>query len=189
MRIFADTYHSMEGGKRFKFHQALTGCEEVIQKYMVSPDGVYYRVVHDPFDNIDELPNPVRKWSNMSSDEVALSMASIPKDDLQQQWDNVKNYSPSFNISADLLINFMQTMYGKRKTDTQKQRFIANMGDTIVPVYLGKEDGMIQATPESTVNPGHVVFQPYGDFNMDEHIDWNKKIKWLHQKADDNEKI
>lgn len=172
----------MQEGKRFKFHKALTGCEEAIKKYMTPPEGVYYRVVHDPFEDIDELPAPVRNWSNMANDEITLSVAEVPKDTIEQQWDMVKNYSPSYNVSIERLANFMLSMYNRRRTESQKQRFIANMGDTIVPVRLGKEDGMIQATPEVEGNPGHVVFQPYEDFDMNSHIDWDSKVKWVHHK-------
>ena len=44
------------------------------------------------------------------------------------------------------------------------------VADTIIAVRLTPNDGLIQTNPDD--NPdGHVVFQPFEGFNIEEHID------------------
>lgn len=160
--------------RNFKFADALEGCEDAINKYMVAADCVVYRLVHNPFNNIDELPNSVRKWENLTDDEIKLNIKLPNESSIEEQWEHVRNYSLSFNISLESLAQFMQGMYYKRKTDRQKDNFLKNMGDTIAPLHLSPKDGMIQKDPDEESNPGHVVMQPYEDFKLEDHIEWDK---------------
>lgn len=97
--------------------------------------------------------------------------AKIPKESsIEDQWQQVRNYSPSYNVSDEKLAAFFLGILDRRKNDRQKQRLLDKKGDTIIAVRLTPNDGLIQACPDD--NPdGHLVFQPYEGFNIEEHIE------------------
>ena len=43
---------------RYKFEEYLVGCDEAIEKYMTYPDGVYYRLSHNPHTVFRSLKQP-----------------------------------------------------------------------------------------------------------------------------------
>ena len=159
-----------QGYKSFKYADALENCDEAIEKYMSEPDGVYYRLVHNPLHPNDDIPQPLQQWDALTSEQVALS-TKVPKDTtIEDQWEQVRIYSPSYNVSDAKLAAFFLGMLNTRKNDRQKQRLLDKKGDTIIAVRLTPNDGLIQTNPDD--NPdGHVVFQPFEGFNIEEHID------------------
>lgn len=67
-----------QGNKSFKYADALENCDEAIEKYMSEPDGVYYRLVHNPLHPNDDIPQPLQQWDALTSEQVALS-TKVPK--------------------------------------------------------------------------------------------------------------
>lgn len=164
-----------EGGKTrhmraFKFADALENCDEAIEKYMCEPNGVYYRLVHNPLHPNDELPQPLQKWDALTTEEVALPTKISEGSSIDDKWAQTRNYSPSYNMSDGKLAAYFLGILDKRRTDRQKQKLLDKKGDTIVAVRLTPNDGMIQKSPDD--NPdGHLVFQPFEGFSLKEHID------------------
>ncbi len=156
--------------KPFKYADALENCDEAIEKYMSEPDGVYYRLVHNPLHPNDDIPQPLQQWEGLTSEQAALP-TKIPKESsIEEQWQQVRNYSPSYNVSDEKLATFFLGMLDRRKNDRQRQRLLDKKGDTIIAVRLTPNDGLIQTCPDD--NPdGHLVFQPYEGFNIEEHIE------------------
>lgn len=159
-----------QGNKSFKYADALENCDEAIEKYMSEPDGVYYRLVHNPLHPNDDIPQPLQQWDALTSEQVVLT-TKVPKESsIEEQWEQVRIYSPSYNVSDVKLAESFLVMLDRRKNDRQKQRLLDKKGDTIIAVRLTPNDGLIQTNPDD--NPdGHVVFQPFEEFNIEEHID------------------
>ena len=118
---------------------------------------------------------------------MALS-TKVPKDTtIEDQWEQVRIYSPSYNVSDAKLAAFFWGMLNTRKNDRQKQRLLDKKGDTIIAVRLTPNDGLIQTNPDD--NPdGHVVFQPFEGFNIEEHIDDTFKPRKLIDYRHEDEK-
>lgn len=137
---------------------------------MSEPDGVYYRLVHNPLHPNDDIPQPLQQWDALTSEQVVLT-TKVPKESsIKEQWEQVRIYSPSYNVSDVKLAESFLGMLDRRKNDRQKQRLLDKKGDTIIAVRLTPNDGLIQTNPDD--NPdGHVVFQPFEGFNIEEHID------------------
>ena len=78
--------------------------------------------------------------------------------------------------------------YGVERILTkQKQRLLDKKGDTIVAVRLTPNDGLIQESPDDTPD-GHLVFQPFEGFNIEEHIDDTFKPRKLIDYRHEDEK-
>lgn len=156
--------------KSFKYADALENCDEAIEKYMSEPKGVYYRLVHNPLHPNDDIPQPLQQWDGLTSEQAMLSTKVQKGSSIDDQWEQVRNYSPSYNVSDEKLAAFFLGMLDKRRNDRQKQRLLNKKGDTIIAVRLTPNDGLIQTCPDK--NPdGHLVFLPFEGFNIDEHID------------------
>ena len=137
---------------------------------MSEPKGVYYRLVHNPFHPNDDIPQPLQQWDGLTSEQAMLSTKVQKGSSIDDQWEQVRNYSPSYNVSDEKLAAFFLGMLDKRRNDRQKQRLLNKKGDTIIAVRLTPNDGLIQTCPDK--NPdGHLVFLPFEGFNIDEHID------------------
>lgn len=156
--------------KSFKYADALKNCDEAIEKYMIEPNGVYYRLVHNPLHPNDDIPQPLQQRDGLTSKQVTLATKVQKGSSVDDQWEQVRNYSPSYNVSDEKLASFFLEMLDRRKNDRQKQRLLDKKGDTIIAVRLTPNDGLIQTCPDD--NPdGHLVFQPFEGFNIEEHID------------------
>ncbi len=158
---------------RYKFEEYLVGCDEAIEKYMTYPDGVYYRLSHNPIIENDELPNPLQKWDNLAGTTEELKHQIEENSPIETQWIQVQGYSPSYFISDDALAKFFIGELHRRKTQRQKEKLLERKGDTIIAVKLTPNDGRISSPDEK----GHVVFAPYKDFKLEEHQDktWEPK--------------
>lgn len=178
------THKKALSDKPFKYADALENCDEAIEKYMGEPDGVYYRLVHNPLHPNDDIPQPLQQWDGLTKEQVKLP-TRVPKgSSLEEQWEQVRNYSPSYNVSDKKLASFFLGMYDKRKNDRQKQKLLDKKGDTIMAIRLSPNDGLIQTCPDD--NPdGHLVFQPFNDFVLEEHIEYSfeprKLIDYRHE--------
>lgn len=173
-KIYNEKNESVGGktqrNKSFKYADALENCEEAIEKYMSEPNGVYYRLVHNPLHPNDDIPQPLQQWDALTSEQAVLATKVPEASSVKDQWEQVRNYSPSYNESDEKLAAFFLGMLDRRKNDRQKQRLLDKKGDTIIAVRLTPNDGLIQTRPDD--NPdGHVVFQPYEGFNLEEHVD------------------
>lgn len=128
------------------------------------------RLVHNPLHPNDDIPQPLQQWDALTSEHVVLT-TKVPKESsIEEQWEQVRIYSPSYNVSDVKLAESFLVMLDRRKNDRQKQRLLDKKGDTIIAVRLTPNDGLIQTNPDD--NPdGHVVFQPFEGFNIEEHID------------------
>lgn len=156
--------------KSFKYADVLENCEEAIGKYMSEPNGVYYRLVHNPLHPNDDIPQPLQQWDVLTLEQSTLSTKIQKGSSVDDQWEQVRNYSPSYNVSDEKLAAFFLEMLDRRKNDRQKQKLLDKKGDTIIAVRLTPNDGLIQTSPDD--NPdGHLVFLPFEGFNIDEHID------------------
>lgn len=110
--------------KSFKYADALEDCDEAIEKFMGKPDGVYFRLVHNPLHPNDDIPQPLQKWDGLTQDRVPLS-TKVPKGSpVEVQWEQVRNYSPSYNISDEKLAGYFLNMLDRRKTEKQKQKLL-----------------------------------------------------------------
>lgn len=176
-----------QNNKSFKYSDALENCDEAIEKYMSEPNGVYFRLVHNPLHPNDDIPQPLQQWGGLTSGQAALPTKVQKGSSVDDQWEQVRNYSPSYNVSDEKLASFFLRMLDRRKNDKQKQRLLDKKGDTIIAVRLTPNDGLIQESPD--VNPdGHLVFQPFEGFNIEEHIDDTFKPRKLIDYRHEDEK-
>lgn len=156
--------------KAFKYAEALFGCDYAIEQFMTEPNGTYYRLVHNPLHPNDDIPQPLQQWESLTQEQVKLPTQLAGNSSIDEQWEQVRNYSPSYNISDEKLAAYFNKMLARRKNDRQRQRLLDKKGDTIIAVHLTPNDGLIQKAADE--NPeGHVVFQPFSDFKLEEHID------------------
>ncbi len=169
---------------QYKFAEYLVGCDEAIEIYMTYPRGVYYRLVHNPIIENDELPNPLQKWNSLTDNKVELKHQVKENSSIAEQWQHIQEYSPSYYASDSALAEVFVSIWDKRKRQKDKDRLLEKKGDTIIAVELTPSDGKISWPDEN----GHVVFAPYEDFRLEEHIDktWEPK-KLLDYKISKNE--
>lgn len=172
--------------KAYKFAKEVEGCDEAIEEFMTEPNGTYYRLVHNPIIPNDDLPQPLQEWEGLTKERVSIEETLPDGSSLEEQWEQVQNYSPSYNISDEKLAMFFLNQLDRRRTDKQKQKLLKKKGNTIVAVKLTPEDGKIQR--EADEDTGHVVFQPYEDFNISDHLDESFEPKRLEDYRDEKEK-
>lgn len=163
--------------KKYKFQDPyLKGCEDALETLMSSPNGVYYRVVHDPIIDDDDVPQNLQEYKRLTQTIVELPSSIPPGSSLEDQWKQVSEYSLSFNVSEEKLAIFFNGMLGRRKNESQKKRLLEKKGNTIRAFRLTPKDGKIQTIPDEN---GHLVFQPYEDFKLEDHIEYSFKPRNL----------
>lgn len=150
--------------KHYKFAEYLVNCEDAIEKNMKPADGRVYRLVHNPHIPIDSLPTSLWDYETLTPKRVDIPQtipAGSPIEDQEQQ---LRDYLPSFNRSIDGAIAPFIDRF-KCKDEEQKKNFILKKGNTVYAYDLVEQDGRLWEDSE-----GHVLLQPFDNFNLEEHI-------------------
>ena len=151
--------------KEFMFEEYLLGCDEAIDLHMKPASGLYYRAVHKDLIPIDIMPQDLVDYDSLTPKITDLPLALSPGANLEEQEQQVRAFSPSFNISKEGVAEKLGPFYLRKKNDKQREKFLRRVGEIIVPVDLIEEDGLVWEESD-----GHVYFQPYKDFDLASHI-------------------
>lgn len=163
-----------EKNKKFLFQEYLVNCEDAIDKNIMPANGRLYRLVHNPTIDKDLKPTSLWKFKSpgKSIDEEFDSI--IPKgSSIEDQETQLADYLPSFNLTDLGAVAPFLDRY-KKKTPEQRKQFLANKGEIVVAYDVTPADGRWWAQKN-----GHVLFQPYEGFKLDEHVAADFKYKHL----------
>lgn len=168
---------------RFMFEDYLVNCNDAIDQRMIPANGTYYRVVEDPEREKDIRPTSLWKFENLAESEN-MGLTIPAGEDIETQWKQVKDYSPSFNTSAEGAASMLMKFYKNRKTIKQKEKFLNEKGHFVKSYNLRPNDGYIQKEPDES---GHVIFQPFEGFDLKEHVNKDFQVKPFISFQDDEE--
>lgn len=90
---------------------------------MSEPDGVYFRLVHNPLHPNDDIPQPLQQWGGLTSGRAALPTKVQKGSSVDEQWEQVRNYSPSYNVSDEKLASFFLRMLDRRKMTNKSKDY------------------------------------------------------------------
>lgn len=130
-----------------------------------------YRSVKMPATIKDLLPRKLRKFEALAD---ALDNYELPELDDLSDAERLKVLNHYFGSSVFTNEDGLRAMWTKgymvKKSPSDKNRYIADMGDSMVRLLIdGIKDGVLQN--EIRESDGHLNFLPSKDFNIEEHID------------------
>lgn len=167
----------------FKRADKFIGCNEALETMFIPANGKFYRVVHNPLQDNDSLVQ-----SEQHFEGLAPSMSDLPEtiekgSSVEVQYDHIKGWSLSFNISERQLADNYWKYYKKRNTDSQRANYVMRKGDSIACYQLTPEAGLVQ---KDTDDDGHTVLVEYDDFTMEDYRDKEYGFKSLKDFEDEH---
>ena len=153
-----------ENKGKCKFREYLVNCDDALA-LMEPADGRIYRLVHNPHLEIDMYPTSL--WDNDSLTPNKLEeKKTIPAgSSLEDQQEQLREFTPSFNTSAEGAIAPFIGRLKKMKTDRQLLHFKERKGSHICAYDVTPKDGLMWVEPN-----GHVSLLPYESFTLEEHL-------------------
>lgn len=148
----------------YKFAEYLVNCEDAIEKNMRPASGRVYRLAHNPHLPIDCLPTSLWEHETLTPKKVELPETIPEGSSIEDQEEQLREYLPSFNRSVDGAIAPFVDRFMHMNEEKQK-KFLLKKGNTVYAYDLIEQDGRLWEEPD-----GHVLFQPFENFNLEEHI-------------------
>lgn len=161
-----------DNNKKYMFQEYLVNCEDAIDKNMMPANGRLYRLVHNPTIDKDLKPTSLWKFESPGKSIDEQFDYIIPEGSpIEDQEAQLGDYLPSFNTTDTGAVAPFIDRY-KKKNSEQRKLFLANKGEIVVAYDVNPKDGRMW-----TQENGHVLFQPYEGFKLDEHVavDFNYK--------------
>lgn len=147
--------------KRLMFGNYLENCDAALSQ-MKPASGCIYRLCHHPNEPIDIYPTALWDYESLTPKEEEFQDVVPPGSSFEDQFAHLKQYSPSFNISDKGAASiFFSRLKGKKNIDGFKK----SKGSHIYAYNVYPKDGFMYIEPS-----GHILFQPYDDFKLEEHI-------------------
>lgn len=151
-------------GCKYMFQEFLVNCEDALA-LMVPAYGRIYRLAHNPNQDIDIYPTALWDYEALAPKEVESQQTIPPNSCLEDQQEQLREYTPSFNTSVDGVVKPFIDRFEKMKTLQQFLNFKNKKGSHIFAYDVNPEDGLMWVEPD-----GHVSFLPYVNFSLDCHF-------------------
>lgn len=154
--------------KKFKREDKFIGCDEALKVFFIPADGVMYRIVHNPLQRNDELVQNEQEFEGFEKQTLDLPMTVAPGSTIEEQYEHVREWSLSFYLNLNELVNAYWKYYDKRKTVEAKEKYLIKRGTSIAKYNLVPEVGLMQRQPD--VN-SHMVVAEYEGIVFDDYRD------------------
>lgn len=151
-----------EKKKKYKFEEYLVNCDDVIAQ-MVPAKGRLYRLAHTPNIEIDFYPTSLWNYESLTPKEEEIPQTIPPGSSIDIQRDQVGDYLPSFNITAEGAASIFIDRF-KSKSEEGRKGFVLTKGDAIYAYDIEDAGRML------VEDNGHILLQTYEDFNLADHI-------------------
>ena len=164
------TTPTLEQVQSLESAEQLVGLESYIQVKYQAVDIVGYRMVHDPLQYADSLPQAEKKPMRPAVQQTL--------EDLQQMHEAMTNQQKKSEVSRYALSHFLtplqcalalQSRYEKLKTiaPDEAEKYREQFGTFVVQVTYKETDGLTEIQPNIK---GHFDFLPTKGFDMEKHI-------------------
>ncbi len=151
---------------QFKRADKLVGCNEAIEQKFEPAEGDYFRVVHNPPDQNDQLVQSEQEFEGLVPSMTNIPDTIAPGSTLEEQFEHIADWSLSFNIDASLLAGNYWGGYNRRKNENQKKNYVTRKGDVMALYRFTPRAGYIQREPDDN---GHVVLVEFDDFVLEDY--------------------
>lgn len=151
-----------KGNRKYKFEEYLVNCDDVIAQ-MVPAKGRVYRLAHTPNIDIDSYPTSLWNYENLSPVEEDMPQTIPPGSSIEEQLEQAEDYLPSFNATVDGAAHIFIDRF-KALSEAGRKRFLLRKGDAIYAYNIEDAGRML------VEDNGHILLQPYEDFNLADHI-------------------
>ena len=149
---------------KYMFREYLVNCDDALA-LMEPADGRIYRLVHNPHLEIDIYPTSLWDYDSLTPKRMEEKQTISAGSSLEDQQEQLREYTPSFNISSEGAVKPFLGRLKKMKTFQQFSHFKNTKGSHIFAYDVTPKDGMMWAEPD-----GHVSFLPYENFALAEHV-------------------
>ena len=171
-------------GRKYMFQEYLVNCEDALAS-MIPANGRIYRLAHKPNVEIDLYPTSLWDYETLAPKEIDMPPIIPANSSLEDQQNQLREYTPSFNVSVEGAIKPFIERIEKMKTLQQFSNFKNRKGSHIFAYDLDSKDGLMWIESD-----GHVALLPYEDFSLSKHLaegftpipieKFNKNINKLH---------
>lgn len=146
----------------------IQGCEEAFWLYYEPANEVYFRLVHNPVREEDQIPKSLQKASRLTEEEIDLD-AEVGEAALsmQEQLEKLNDFGLSGFVTEKQLREFMEP-YFKGMKPKQRQSRLKSMGDSIAKYDLLPEVGYIEKNPNDM---GHKNLFLFKEVDLEEYRD------------------
>lgn len=151
-------------GRRYMFEEFLVNCEDALA-LMIPADGRIYRLAHEPNQDIDIYPTALWNYEALAPKELDVQQTIPPNSCLEDQQEQLREYTPSFNTSVEGVVRPFIGRFEKMKTSQQFLNFKNKKGSHIFAYDMNPKDGLMWVESD-----GHVSFLPYEDFSLENHL-------------------
>lgn len=107
--------------RKYMFQEYLANCEDALA-LMTPANGRIYRLAHDPNKEIDIYPTALWDYETLAPKDVDIPQTIPPNCCLELQQAQLREYTPSFNISVEGVVKPFIGRFEKMKT---LQQFLA----------------------------------------------------------------
>lgn len=149
---------------KYMFQEYLVNCDDALA-LMVPANGRIYRLVHNPHLKIDVYPTALWNYESLAPKEIEEKQTIPANSALEDQQEQLRQYTPSFNISAEGAIKPFIGRLQKMKTLQQLLNFKRTKGSHIYAYDMQPKDGLMWVEAD-----GHVSFLPYEGFSLEGHV-------------------
>ncbi|MFS2968846.1 hypothetical protein AAH016_06535 [Phocaeicola dorei] len=166
------------------FQEYLVNCEDALSS-MIPANGRIYRLAHEPNVEIDLYPTSLWDYETLAPKKIDMPQIIPANSSLEDQQNQLREYTPSFNVSVEGAIKPFIERIEKMKTLQQFSNFKNRKGSHIFAYDLDSKDGLMWVEPN-----GHVALLPYENFSLSKHLaegftpipieNFNKNINKLH---------
>lgn len=150
--------------RKYKFQEYLANSEDALA-LMTPANGRIYRLAHDPNKEIDIYPTALWDYETLAPKDVDIPQTIPPNCCLELQQAQLREYTPSFNISVEGVVKPFIGRFEKMKTLQQFLAFKTKKGSHIYAYDVEPKDGLMWVEPD-----GHVSFLPYEEFSLENHL-------------------
>lgn len=170
--------------KKFKRADKFIGCEEAFKVFFIPADGVMYRIVHNPLQRNDELVQNEQEFEGFEKQTLDLPMTVAPGSTIEEQYEHVREWSLSFYLDLNELVNDYWKYYDKRKTVEAKENYQTKRGTSIAKYNLVPEVGVMQRQPDFN---SHLVVAEYEGIVFDDYRDKAFGLPLITRTKDEHE--
>lgn len=147
--------------QKYMFQEYLVNCDDALD-LMGPANGRIYRLAHNPNIKIDTYPTALWDYENLAPKKIDIPQTIPPNSCLEDQQTQLREYTLSFNTSAEGAVKPFINRLKKMKTEEQLSNFKKKKGSHIFAYDVCPMDGLMW-----TESDGHISFLPYDGFSLD----------------------
>lgn len=151
-------------------YDLMSTCLDVLMDNFSPLEGDFYRLVHNPIIDNDNLPQGFQIYEPLTRNSVQMpkQIAFDAPDDEKLEF--LESLALSYNVSDELLKQFALTHYKQRRTPQGKASFKKKFGEYIVKVHITKNNGLVE---NFVGEGGHINILPFNNFDIAVNMDLN----------------